>query len=307
MAGQPRDWGESKVNWQQELVARAELINNALEVFLPQESCFPPRIHEAMRYSLFAGGKRLRGALTLATAGVLGVDEERVLPAAAAIEMIHTYSLIHDDLPAMDNDDYRRGRPTCHRVYGEAVAILAGDALLTLAFEIFSKLTEEGFDHSAVVQVIQEVAVGAGSLGLIGGQVVDLESEGKEISAAILEYIHCHKTGALFKVAVRSGAILAGAGEQELKALTDYAEAFGLAFQITDDILDITGNEEILGKKTGRDLVLHKATYPELFGLDKAREQVVSLVKICLKSTALFGSRAEFLQGAAHYLLARQS
>jgi len=295
------------VNWQQDLAARAELINSALELFLPEESCFPPRIHKAMRYSLFAGGKRLRGALIMVTAEMLGIDEKRVLPAAAAIEMIHTYSLIHDDLPAMDNDDYRRGRPTCHRVYGEAVAILAGDALLTLAFETLTRLTVEGFDHGAVIKVIQEMAVGAGSLGLIGGQVVDLESEGNDVSAATLEYIHHHKTGALFKTAVRSSAILAGAGEQELNALTDYAEAFGLAFQITDDILDITGNEEMLGKKTGRDLALHKATYPELFGLDEAREQVGSLVEKCLKNAALFGSRAEFLREAAHYLLIRQS
>jgi len=295
------------VNWQQELTTRADLINSSLQSLLPPDSCYPPVIHEAMRYSMFAGGKRLRGVLTLATAGMLGLDEGRALPAAAAIEMIHTYSLIHDDLPAMDDDDYRRGRPTCHRVFGEAVAILAGDALLTLAFETLSRLTEDGFAPSAVLQVIQEVAAGAGSQGLIGGQVVDLESEGKDVGASVLEYIHRHKTGALFRAAIRSGAILAGAGDKELAALTGYAEAFGLAFQITDDILDLTGSEEKLGKKTGRDLARGKVTYPGLFGMKKAREMAACQVEKCLESLAVFGPEAEFLREAALYLLSRQT
>lgn len=295
------------MNWQQELAARADLVNNALECLLPSASSYPPVIHEAMWYSIFAGGKRLRGALVLATAGMLGLAEKQVLPAAAAVEMIHTYSLIHDDLPAMDNDDYRRGRLTCHRVFGEAVAILAGDALLTLAFETISRLSECGFGPSAVLRVVQEVAAGAGSRGLIGGQVVDLESEGKEVSAAVLKYIHRHKTGALFRAAIRSGAILAGAGDEELNALTGYADAFGLTFQITDDILDITGSEEMLGKKTGRDLARKKATYPGLFGLEKAQEMAAYHVEKCLESLAVFGPRAEFLREAALYLLARQA
>lgn len=295
------------MNWQQELTTRADLINSSLQSLLPPASCYPPVIHEAMRYSSFAGGKRLRGVLTLATAGMLGLEEERVLPAAAAIEMIHTYSLIHDDLPAMDDDDYRRGRPTCHRVFGEAIAILAGDALLTLAFETLSRLAEGGFASSVVLQVIQEVASGAGSRGLVGGQVVDLESEGKDVGASVLEYIHRHKTGALFRAAIRSGAILAGAGDKELTALTGYAEAFGLAFQITDDILDLAGSEEKLGKKTGRDLARGKVTYPGLFGMKKAREMAACQVEKCLMSLAVFGPEAEFLREAALYLLSRQT
>lgn len=295
------------MKWENELNRLAEMINGALEEYLPATSVYPPSIHEAMRYSLFAGGKRLRGALTIATARIFGVEEKRVLPAAGALEMIHTYSLIHDDLPAMDDDDYRRGKLTCHKVFGEAIAILAGDALLTRAFEVLCLLQEEGFAERTVLQVVQEIAGAAGSLGLIGGQVVDLESEGVAVSKETLEYIHRHKTGALFVAAIRSGALLGAAPEDELQALTEYARAFGLSYQIIDDLLDITGDEKLLGKKTGRDLVKKKATYPALLGIEQARELAAEQVKICQQRLASFGPEADFLREAAYYLLSRQS
>ncbi|HHW28761.1 MAG TPA: polyprenyl synthetase family protein [Syntrophomonadaceae bacterium] len=295
------------MKWEDELSRLAEMINCALEGYLPASSVYPPSIHEAMRYSLFAGGKRLRGAFTIAVARIFGVEEKRVLPAAGALEMIHTYSLIHDDLPAMDDDDYRRGKPTCHKVFGEAIAILAGDALLTRAFEILCLLQEEGFAERTVLQVVQEIARAAGSLGMIGGQVVDLESEGLAVSKETLEYIHRHKTGALFLAAVRSGALLGAAPEDELQALTEYARAFGLCYQIIDDLLDITGDEKLLGKKTGRDLAKKKATYPALLGTEQAKKLAVEQVKICQQSLAPFGPQADFLKDAAFYLLSRKS
>lgn len=267
------------MNWEKALQCKAEQINAALDLLLPSVSTYPIRVHEAMRYSVFAGGKRLRGALTMAVAEVLGTDEQKVLPAAAAVEMIHTYSLIHDDLPAMDDDDYRRGKPSCHKAYGEAVAILAGDALLTLAFETLAHLQEKGFEPQIILQVIQEVGSAAGSQGLIGGQVVDLESEGIRVSEKTLEYIHNHKTAALFLAAVRTGGLLAAASDKELRLLGDYASAFGLAFQITDDLLDLTGDEQLMGKKTGCDLAKDKATYPALLGVEQAKRLAEEQVK----------------------------
>ncbi|HHW40704.1 MAG TPA: polyprenyl synthetase family protein [Syntrophomonadaceae bacterium] len=295
------------MNWERELAQKAAMINAALDRYLPPASQYPPKIHEAMRYSLFAGGKRLRGALVLAVAELLYMEPKRVLPVAASLEMIHTYSLIHDDLPAMDDDDYRRGKPTCHRVFGEAVAILAGDALLTLAFQTLSGLKEEGFDAGLIVKIVEEVSRAAGTEGLIGGQVVDLESEGIQVVSDTLAYIHEHKTGALFRVAVRSGALLAGADALQLQALTDYAAAFGLAFQITDDILDITGDERELGKPVKSDLVKKKATYPAVFGIEQARSLAAEQVKKALHSLEMFGSRAEFLRETVRYLLHRKS
>lgn len=295
------------MNWEEELSQKAAMINDALDRYLPPASCYPAKIHEAMRYSLFAGGKRLRGALVLAVAEMLKMEPKRVLPAAAAVEMIHTYSLIHDDLPAMDDDDYRRGRPTCHKVFGEAVAILAGDALLTLAFQTLSDLKREGFAPDLILKTIEEVSRAAGTDGLIGGQVVDLESEGVEVEGDTLAYIHEHKTGALFSAAVRSGALLAGADELQLQALTDYARAFGLAFQITDDILDIIGDEKELGKPVKSDLVKNKATYPALFGLEQAQKLAADQVHKAVHSLKMFGAKAAFLEETARYLLQRKS
>ena len=295
------------MNWEQELSARAEMINQALDLCLPDAGRHPALIHQAMRYSIFAGGKRLRGAFTLAAAEVLGQPREPMLPAAAALEMIHTYSLIHDDLPAMDDDDLRRGKPTCHKVFGEAIAILAGDALLTLTFETLSRLQEAGFAPLSVIRVVAEVAAAAGTSGLIGGQVVDLESEGRVIDPDQLDYIHLHKTAALFRAALRAGGLLAGADDRALQALTGYGTSFGLAFQITDDILDLTGDERLLGKPLNSDLANQKATYPSIYGLEQARRHAEAQVNNALHSIACLGDAATFLIGAARYLLNRQS
>ncbi len=311
------------MSWQKELAARAACIDAALERYLPvighprpeglldrdgtAPGWRPAVVHEAMHYSVFAGGKRLRGAFVLAAAEALGQPWEPLLAAAAAMEMIHTYSLIHDDLPAMDNDDLRRGKPTCHRAYGEAIAILAGDALLTLAFETLCRLESSGFEPGRVLAVISEVAAAAGSGGMIGGQEADLEAEGMEIGSAQLEYIHLHKTGALFRAAVRCGGILAGAASEELQALTGFGLSFGLAFQITDDILDLTGDEALLGKPLKSDLANRKATYPGLFGLEQARQLAAAQVRQALLSIACLGARGAFLAGAAKHLLNRKS
>ncbi|MQL52090.1 geranyl transferase [Desulfofundulus thermobenzoicus] len=283
---------------------RAALVDRALDDYLPAAGAYPAIIHQAMRYSLFAGGKRLRPVLTLAAAEAVGGVPALVLPAACALELIHTYSLIHDDLPAMDNDDFRRGKPTSHRVYGEAVAILAGDALLTHAFALLAR-AREGVPPERVLQVIEEVAGAAGTAGLIGGQVVDTLETGRAVDAATLEYIHRHKTGALYRVAVRAGAILAGAKEGELAALTTYAENLGLAFQIQDDILDVTGDTARLGKPAGSDERNKKATYPALFGLDTARIRAEEAVQRALDALQPFGARADFLCAMARFVIAR--
>jgi geranylgeranyl diphosphate synthase type II len=295
------------MNWEQELSAKAEVINQALDRYLPDADSQPALIHRAMRYSIFAGGKRLRGVLALAAAEVLGQSPEPLLPAAAALEMIHTYSLIHDDLPAMDDDDLRRGKPTCHKVFGEAIAILAGDALLTLAFGTLGRLQPAGFAAEPVMRVVAEVAAAAGTDGLIGGQVVDLESEGQAIDPDQLAYIHLHKTASLFRAALRTGGILAGAGARDLQALTGYGTSFGLAFQITDDILDLTGDETLLGKPLQSDLANQKATYPSMYGLEQSRRLAEAQVNKALHSVACLGDAAAFLIGAARYLLNRQS
>ncbi|RKO66773.1 polyprenyl synthetase family protein [Desulfofundulus salinus] len=289
-----------------ELKVRAALVDRALDELLPSEDTYPPVIHQAMRYSLFAGGKRLRPVLVLAAAETVGGDPARVLPAACALELIHTYSLIHDDLPAMDNDDFRRGKPTCHRVYGEAVAILAGDALLTHAFALLAKNAQNQLAPAErVVQVIEEVAAAAGTLGLIGGQVVDTLAADTTVDDATLEYIHRHKTGALYRVAVRAGAILAGAKEKQLEALTIYAENLGLAFQIQDDILDVEGDPARLGKPVGSDERNKKATYPALFGLDVARAKAREAVAAALAALEPFDERADFLRELVRFVIAR--
>lgn len=295
------------MSWEQELEKKADLINQALDRYLPPESAYPPVIHQAMRYSTMAGGKRLRGAMALASGELLGEQPERLLPLACALEMIHTYSLIHDDLPAMDNDDLRRGKPTCHKVYGEAVAILAGDALLTQAFALLPLLMELGHRSEVVIKVLAELGKAAGTEGIIGGQVVDIQSQGCRVPPETLTFMHRKKTGAMFVAAVRGGALLAGAGEPELMALTDYAESFGLAFQITDDILDLTGDESVLGKPINSDLKLEKATYPAVYGLQKAKELAAEQVSAALHNLAMFGEEAAFLREAAGFLLRRQS
>jgi geranylgeranyl diphosphate synthase type II len=285
---------------------RQQRIDTALDHHLPAAECLPERLHQAVRYSVFAGGKRLRPILMLAACEAVGGDIERVLPAACAMEMIHTYSLIHDDLPAMDDDDFRRGRPTCHKVYGDALAILAGDALLTEAFILLSGMAADSPQtEDACRRAMHIVARCAGSRGMVGGQVVDMESEGKEIDLPTLEYIHTHKTGALILASVQVGAVLGGADEAAYDALTRYAEAAGLAFQVADDILDIVGDQELLGKDIGSDEARGKATYPALLGLSVARQRARELRDLALESLTEFGEVAEPLRQIAHYIVDR--
>lgn len=285
---------------------RRQRIDAALDQYLPAEDSLPERLHQAVRYSVFAGGKRLRPILMLAACEAVGGDTEKILPAACAMEMIHTYSLIHDDLPAMDDDDLRRGRPTCHKVYGEALAILAGDALLTEAFIQLSGMSSNTFQaDDACRRATHIIARCAGSRGMVGGQVVDMESEGKEINLPTLEYIHTHKTGALILASVQVGALLGGADEASYDALTRYAEASGLAFQVADDILDIIGDQDLLGKDVGSDEARGKATYPALLGLSVARNRARDLRDLALESLAGFGEAAEPLRQIAHYIVDR--
>lgn len=290
-----------------ELRKRIDLVDNYLEKQMPSGHITPTSIHEAMRYSLFAGGKRLRPVLVMAAAEALGGQAEKVLPMASAFELIHTYSLIHDDLPAMDNDDYRRGKLTNHKVYGEAIAILAGDGLLTLAFQLALKNhSEVGLEPQTVLLAMQEMAEAAGSKGMIGGQVVDMESEDKTISPELMEYIHSHKTGALFRASVRCGAILAGATNSQLAALTIYAEELGLAFQIVDDILDIVGDEAKLGKKVGSDVANNKSTYPTIYGLENSKIMAQKAIDEAVGALSEFGQAAEFLRQIAFYMTKRE-
>jgi geranylgeranyl diphosphate synthase, type II len=289
------------------LKARCQVVDEALERFLPQGSELPASLHGSMRYSVFAGGKRVRPILMLAACEAVGGTIAAALPAACAMEMIHTYSLIHDDLPAMDDDDFRRGNPTNHKVYGEATAILAGDALLTEAF-ILLATASNGADPAARLQVIHEIAAASGSRGMVGGQVVDMESEGKdEIDLATLSYIHTHKTGALIRASVRAGAILGGADADSLKALTRFGEAIGLAFQIADDILDVEGTTEELGKDAGSDEARGKATYPALVGLEASKARAAELVQMSLDALSRFDERAEPLRAIASYIVKRKS
>jgi geranylgeranyl diphosphate synthase type II len=286
----------------------ALLVNEALERYLPGSRENPPAIHEAMRYSVFAGGKRLRPALGYVSHEMFGGNPRDFSPAAAAIECIHTYSLIHDDLPSMDNDDLRRGKPTNHKVFGEAIAILAGDALLTLAFELMTNHLTDKFSSTRILQSTAELAIACGTYGLIGGQVVDLLSEGKEIAhpQQTLEYIHAHKTGALITAAIRCGGILAGATEDELLALTRYGSYLGLGFQIRDDILDCVGEEKSIGKTRGKDKASGKHTYVSVFGVDGAEQQVKRCLDACMSALEPLNDTAALRQ-IAHMCLNRNA
>ena len=284
-------------------------IDAALDRFLPRETELPHSIHKAMRYSIFAGGKRVRPILMLAACQAVGGDTGCAIPAACAMEMIHTYSLIHDDLPAMDDDDFRRGNPTNHKVFGEAIAVLAGDALLTEAFKLASdpRFTD-GCEPSGLLAVIHEIATCAGSYGMVGGQVVDMESEGRhDIDLATVQYIHTHKTGALIKASVVAGALLGGASGQQLAAIARYGEAAGLAFQITDDILDIEGTTEEIGKDAGSDEARGKATYPAVMGLAAAKLEAQSMMDEALRALEIFGAEADTLREIARYIVQRRS
>ena len=288
---------------------RCKLVDEALGRFLPPEDELPVSLHKSMRYSVFAGGKRVRPILLLAACEAAGGDIARAMPAACAMEMIHTYSLIHDDLPAMDDDDFRRGNPTNHKVFGEATAILAGDALLTEAFIL---LSNPGYsdvpDASGMLRVIHEIAGSAGSRGMVGGQVVDMESEGKDdIDLATVQYIHTHKTGALIKASVKAGAIIGGAYGERLDAMTRYGEAIGLAFQIADDILDIEGTTEEIGKDAGSDEARGKATYPAVMGVAEAKRRAAELVGIAMDALSTFDGKADPLREIAGYIVYRKS
>ncbi len=279
-----------------------EAVELALDGSLGPER--PESLREAMRYSLLAGGKRLRPILCLAACELAGGSAEAAMPTAVALEMIHTMSLIHDDLPAMDDDDLRRGRPTNHKVYGEAVAILAGDALLTRAFEMVA-LRSPGVPPERLLKVVGELSLVAGAPGLVGGQVVDLESEGKDVSLDTLEYIHLHKTGALLSACVITGATIAGADEALIKALRVYARGIGLAFQIIDDILDITASSDVLGKTAGKDLIADKTTYPKLLGLEASRERADALVAEAKQALEPWADRAMPLLALADFITSR--
>jgi geranylgeranyl diphosphate synthase type II len=290
------------------LEERRELVNRTLAAYLPKVRGPAFRVSEAMHYSLFAGGKRLRPILCLAAAEAVGGDPGEVLPVACALEMIHTYSLIHDDLPAMDDDDLRRGRPTCHKQFDEATAILAGDGLLTEAFHTMAAAANryEGRE-SVLLEVMGLVAAAAGPQGMVGGQMLDLLAEGRAVTLKELETIHRHKTGALLTAAVRAGALMAGGSRAEVTALTNFGEKFGLAFQITDDLLDIEGEAAEMGKAPGMDEKRRKATYPAVLGLEATREWAKSLVEGGIAALEPLQARAEPLRALARYLLVRRS
>ena len=290
---------DMKAKWQE----RRELVEAQLPRELRRDEPLDATLCASMEYSLMAGGKRLRPILLMAAADAVGGRGEDFLTTGCALEMIHTYSLIHDDLPAMDNDDYRRGKYTNHKVYGAGMATLAGDALLTLAFEVM--LRQQGADARTKLAVVQEMSVAAGMNGMVGGQAIDLESEGKRIPMELLRQMHMGKTGALFRAALRCGAILAGASEAQLQALTHYADAFGLTFQITDDILDVTGDEAVIGKPVGSDVRNDKSTYVTLTSLEEARQLAAQTVEEGVAALKDFGPEADFLRDLLRYLTKR--
>src|SRR6476620_9516538 len=294
---------ESSFDLSAYLVKRKEAIEVALDSALPV--IYPEKIYEAMRYSLLAGGKRLRPILCLASCELAGGTTSMAMPTACALEMIHTMSLIHDDLPAMDNDDYRRGKLTNHKVYGEDMAILAGDGLLAYAFEFIATQTRN-VPAEQVLKVIARLGRAVGAAGLVGGQVVDLDSEGRsDVSLETLNFIHNHKTAALLEASVVSGALLAGAAEADLERLSRYAQNIGLAFQIVDDVLDITATQEELGKTAGKDLQAGKVTYPSLWGIEESRRQASQLVADAKAQLAVFGSKALPLLAIADFITSR--
>ena len=284
---------------------RIKLVESDLVKELRRTKSLDENLKQAMEYSLMAGGKRLRPCLLMAAADATGSDGEKFIKVASAIEMIHTYSLIHDDLPAMDNDDWRRGKLTNHKVFGEATAILAGDALLTLAFEVI--IRQPNVPHAVLLAVLEEISTAAGAAGMVGGQSIDLHSTGSQIDLPTLKLMYLGKTGALFRAAIRSGALLAEASAKKLNELTRYADAFGLAFQITDDILDVTGNETIMGKATGSDEKNDKATFVSLTSIDEAKHYAQAAVDEAMDALRYFGDEANFLRELVQYLIERQN
>jgi geranylgeranyl diphosphate synthase, type II len=299
----------SRTRVRESLEERRRVVETALDQALPPESAWPATLHRAVRYSLFAGGKRIRPILVLASGEAVGGEREALLPLACAVEMIHTYSLIHDDLPAMDNDDLRRGKPTSHKVFGEAVAILAGDALLTRAFHLMAETSPE-WEAARLRRRLQAAALlgdACGTTGLIGGQIEDLAAEGHAIGAEALERLHRAKTGALLGACVRGGAVLGGADEADLARLTRYASAIGLAFQVVDDILDATEAAAALGKTAGKDAAAGKATYVSVHGIEGARVLAKRLLDEAREAISPFGPRGELLEEMARLIVDRRS
>ena len=286
------------------LEARRLAVEEALEAALPAEDGLDARVVEAMRYSLFAGGKRLRPVLCLAAAEAVGGDLQNAMPAACALEMIHTYSLIHDDLPAMDDDDLRRGIPTNHKVFGEAIAILAGDGLLTEAFTLLGNCRSLSADR--VVRLVAVISAAAGHRGMVGGQVVDMLWQNRTADISVVRYMHGKKTAALIAASTQAGALAGGGSSDQVEHLDRYGRAVGLAFQIVDDILDIQGDAALLGKKTGVDIARGKATYPAAVGLEQAEKDARALISKALEALTEFDHRAEPLRGLARYIVARK-
>jgi geranylgeranyl diphosphate synthase type II len=296
---------DSRMNLKAYLRSRQKEVDRALDHYLPKANVKPATLHKAMRYSLFAGGKRLRPILCLAAAEACRGNIDNALPLACALECIHTYSLVHDDLPSMDNDDFRRGRPTCHKVFGDGIAVLAGDGLLTIAFEIVS--TAKPAPRYDMSILLREIAVAAGSQKLIAGQVADLEAEGKPVKRDQLRYIHENKTAAILSTSVRLGAMSANAEAKKLRAITEFGRGLGLAFQVIDDILDVTQTSEILGKSAGKDIAAKKATYPAVIGVEKSRAEARRLTRQAHDALSVFrSSEAEALHALANYLLERE-
>ncbi|OQY17198.1 MAG: hypothetical protein B6I32_01425 [Desulfobacterium sp. 4572_20] len=292
---------------EQYLDERKTLVDKALQKFMPRPSGLASDVINAMNYSLFAGGKRVRPILCMAGAEAVGGSTDSVVPVACAIELIHTYSLIHDDLPVMDNDDLRRGKPTNHKVFGEAVALLAGDGLLTLAFNLMAGYgAEKEVEKKALLRVIDLIASAAGYKGMVGGQVVDITYEGKEPDPSVVEYIHRHKTAALIAASVTAGTILAGGNKDEEKSINRYGQQIGLAFQIADDILNIQGDRKIMGKGTGSDKEKGKMTYPSVFGTAESTKIQKELIKNAIESLKGFDNRAEPLRDLARYIINRK-
>ena len=289
------------------LDSRRALVDAALDAVLPPESAMPTTVHRSMRYSVLAPGKRLRPILVIAGAEAVGGDAATVMDTACALELIHAYSLIHDDLPAMDDDDYRRGRLTNHKVFGDAIAILAGDALLTLAFQLVAGNAARMSDSRLIAQVISDVADAAGTNGMVGGQVVDIESEGKSITPETLEYIHVRKTAALIRVSLRAGAMLAGGAPVHIEAVSRAGAALGLAFQIVDDILDVEGTLAELGKTAGSDERKKKATYPAYHGLEASKRKARALIDDSKRLLQPLGTAATPLNALAEYVIERRS
>jgi geranylgeranyl diphosphate synthase type II len=288
------------------IAAQQKRVDEALDRWVPPETANPSIIHRAMRYSLFAGGKRIRPLLAIAAADAVADDPVGVESAACALELIHTYSLIHDDLPALDNDDLRRGRPTCHKVFGDAMAILAGDALLTLAFEVLAKL--DTIDALRRSNLVAELATASGTVGgMIGGQVNDLEGEGQSPTPQLLDSIHRAKTGALLRASVRMGAIYAAAEEAQLKALTCFGEHIGLAFQIVDDVLDVEQSSEALGKTAGKDAQQNKITFPAVYGIERSRQMAEAERLEAHRALTPFGARADRLRELADLIVRRHA